>query len=94
KIPGDGVYVRGGEAHYRQGRYDQPLFALDSLPLRGQHNRENAVAAAAVGRRLKVCWDPQIQTTSNERVMKLLRQEGDDIPWKPWRKRWAGPLLA
>ncbi|MCH7576968.1 MAG: hypothetical protein IH822_04135 [Chloroflexi bacterium] len=48
KIPGDGVYVRGDEAHYRQGRYDQPLFPLDSLPLRGRHNRENAVAAAAV----------------------------------------------
>ena len=58
------------------------------------HHNDIALAAAAVGRRLKVRWDPQIQTTSNERVMKLLRQESDDIPWKPWRKRWAGPLLA
>ena len=48
EIPGDGVYVREGKAHYRRGRYDQPLFALDSLRLRGRHNRQNAVAAAAV----------------------------------------------
>ncbi len=48
RIPGDGVYVRGDEVHYRRGRYDQPLFPLDSLRLRGRHNRENAVAAAAV----------------------------------------------
>lgn len=54
-IPGEGVYVRegaarlpGGQARYRRGRYDQPLFSLDSLALRGEHNRRNAVAAAAV----------------------------------------------
>ena len=48
EIPGDGVYVRGGWARYRRGRYDQPLFPLASLRLRGRHNRQNAVAAAAV----------------------------------------------
>ena len=48
RIPGEGVYVRRGQAHYRRGKFDQPLFALDSLALRGEHNRENAVAAAAV----------------------------------------------
>ena len=54
-----------------------------------------AMAMAAVGRRrLKVRWDPQTQTTSNEQVMKLLRQEGDEGPWKPFRKKWAGPLLG
>ncbi|HLB26054.1 MAG TPA: UDP-N-acetylmuramoyl-L-alanine--D-glutamate ligase [Dehalococcoidia bacterium] len=47
-IPGDGVYVRNGEAHFRRGRYDSPLFALDALRLRGAHNRENALAAAAL----------------------------------------------
>lgn len=48
RIPGEGVYVRDGEAHYRRGRLDRPLFALEALPLRGEHNRANAVAAAAV----------------------------------------------
>jgi UDP-N-acetylmuramoylalanine--D-glutamate ligase len=48
EIPGDGVYVRNGEARFRRGRYDRPLFSLDALRLRGAHNRENAVAAAAV----------------------------------------------
>ncbi|KKL10698.1 hypothetical protein LCGC14_2553210, partial [marine sediment metagenome] len=47
-ITGDGVYVRDGWARYRRGRYDQPLFPLHSLRLRGRHNQQNAVAAAAV----------------------------------------------
>lgn len=47
-IPGDGVYVREGRARYRRGRYDKPLFDLDSVRLRGRHNQANAVAAAAV----------------------------------------------
>ena len=53
-----------------------------------------AMAMVAVGRRIKVRWDPKTQQTTNEQVMKLLRQEGDEIPWKPWRKKWAGPLLT
>jgi predicted dehydrogenase len=53
-----------------------------------------ALAMVAVGRRIKVRWDPKTQQTTNEQVMKLLRQEGDEIPWKPWRKKWAGPLLT
>ncbi len=48
EIPDDGVYVRNGVAHWRRRRYDQPLFPLQSLRLRGRHNRQNAVAAAAV----------------------------------------------
>jgi UDP-N-acetylmuramoylalanine--D-glutamate ligase len=48
EIPDDGVYVRDGEARFRRGRYDKPLFSLAALRLRGAHNRENAVAAAAV----------------------------------------------
>jgi UDP-N-acetylmuramoylalanine--D-glutamate ligase len=47
-IPGDGVYVRDGRARMRRGRYEQALFALEALRLRGRHNRANAVAAAAV----------------------------------------------
>ncbi len=53
-----------------------------------------AMAMNAAGRRLKVRWNPETQTTSNEKVMKLLRQEGDQGPWKPWRKKWAGALLG
>jgi len=53
-----------------------------------------AMAMHAAGRRLKVRWDPKTNTTSNEKVMKLLRQEGDQGPWKPWRKKWAGALLG
>jgi len=53
-----------------------------------------AMAMNAVGRGLKVRWDPKTNTTSNEEVMRLLRQEGDQRPWKPWRAKWAGPLLA
>jgi len=53
-----------------------------------------AMAMNAVGRGLKVRWDPKTNTTSNEKVMKLLRQEGDKGPWKPWRKKWAEPLLG
>jgi UDP-N-acetylmuramoylalanine--D-glutamate ligase len=47
-IPGDGVYVRHGQARFRRGRYDEPLFPPSSLRLRGRHNQQNAVAAAAV----------------------------------------------
>jgi UDP-N-acetylmuramoylalanine--D-glutamate ligase len=48
EIPSDGIYVREGVARFRRGRHEQPLFALSSLRLRGRHNQENAVAAAAV----------------------------------------------
>jgi UDP-N-acetylmuramoylalanine--D-glutamate ligase len=48
QIPGDGDYVREGQARFRRGRYDEPLFPTNSLRLRGRHNQQNAVAAAAV----------------------------------------------
>jgi len=48
QIPGDGVYVRDGQARFRRGRYDAPLFPPSSLRLRGRHNQQNAVAAASV----------------------------------------------
>jgi UDP-N-acetylmuramoylalanine--D-glutamate ligase len=47
-IPGEGVYVRDGRARFRRGRYDRPIFPLDSLRLRGRHNLQNAAAAAAI----------------------------------------------
>lgn len=48
EIPGDGVCVRQGWAHWRRGRFRERLFPLDALRLRGRHNQANAVAAAAV----------------------------------------------
>ncbi|HUF54355.1 MAG TPA: UDP-N-acetylmuramoyl-L-alanine--D-glutamate ligase [Dehalococcoidia bacterium] len=48
-IPGDGVFVRDGRATARVNGIEQPLFLLDEVSLRGRHNQENAVAAAAVG---------------------------------------------
>ncbi|MDO8614768.1 MAG: UDP-N-acetylmuramoyl-L-alanine--D-glutamate ligase [Dehalococcoidia bacterium] len=47
-LPGDGVFVSQGWAAARCGRLERKLFALDSLPLRGEHNRANALAAAAI----------------------------------------------
>jgi UDP-N-acetylmuramoylalanine--D-glutamate ligase len=49
EIPGDGVFVRDDQAVFRRGlRLRWTLFPLSSLRLRGRHNQENAVAAAAV----------------------------------------------
>jgi UDP-N-acetylmuramoylalanine--D-glutamate ligase len=47
-LPGPGVLVRDGWAVFRDKDGERPLFALDSLPLRGWHNQQNAVAAAAI----------------------------------------------
>jgi UDP-N-acetylmuramoylalanine--D-glutamate ligase len=44
----DSVFVRDGWAIARIDGHERALFALDWVPLRGRHNRENAVAAAAV----------------------------------------------
>ncbi len=48
RVPGDGVFVRGGQAMLRCGLLEQQLFALESLRLLGRHNQANAVAAAAI----------------------------------------------
>jgi UDP-N-acetylmuramoylalanine--D-glutamate ligase len=49
KLPGDeGVFVRKGVATVRIDGREEPLFALASVALRGRHNQENAVAAAAI----------------------------------------------
>ena len=46
--PGDAVLVRDGTSVWRWNGNEQPLFSLDDVRLRGEHNRENAVAAAAI----------------------------------------------
>lgn len=47
-LEGEGVFVKDGWAYFRSGEGDSPLFALDWLTLRGRHNQQNAVAAAAI----------------------------------------------
>ncbi len=47
-IPGEGVFVRDGWAIGRYEGLERPLFALDWVSLRGRHNAQNAIAAAAV----------------------------------------------
>lgn len=46
--PGDSVFVRNGIAMARWNGIDEPLFSLASVLLRGRHNQENALAAAAI----------------------------------------------
>lgn len=48
KAKGEGVFVRDGVATAHIDGFDEQLFALDSVALRGRHNQENAVAAAAI----------------------------------------------
>ncbi len=47
-VGGEGVFVRDGVATSRLDGRDQLLFPLDSVAIRGRHNQENAVAAAAI----------------------------------------------
>lgn len=46
--PGNAVFVRDGTSVWRWNGNEQPLFALGDVHLRGEHNRQNAVAAAAI----------------------------------------------
>ncbi len=48
KLRGEGVFVRDGVAIARLDGREEPLFALDTVAIRGRHNQENAVAAAAI----------------------------------------------
>jgi UDP-N-acetylmuramoylalanine--D-glutamate ligase len=48
KSRGEGVFVRDGIATAHIDGFDEPLFSLSSVALRGRHNQENAVAAAAI----------------------------------------------
>jgi UDP-N-acetylmuramoylalanine--D-glutamate ligase len=45
---GDGVFARDGQALWRCGRRQRRLFPLAAVRLRGQHNLQNALAAAAM----------------------------------------------
>jgi UDP-N-acetylmuramoylalanine--D-glutamate ligase len=47
-IKGDGVFVKNGIAVARWNGREEPLFSLSSVLLRGAHNVQNAVAAAAI----------------------------------------------
>jgi UDP-N-acetylmuramoylalanine--D-glutamate ligase len=47
-VEGEGVFVRDGQAVWRCGGRRRRLFPLSAVRLRGQHNRQNALAAAAV----------------------------------------------
>jgi UDP-N-acetylmuramoylalanine--D-glutamate ligase len=48
ELPNDGVYVEDGWAVLRLGTFNERLFELNALRLRGRHNQANAVAAAAI----------------------------------------------
>lgn len=48
-IEGDGAYVRDGVVTVRWGGVEEPVIAVSAIPLRGEHNVANVVAAAAVG---------------------------------------------
>jgi UDP-N-acetylmuramoylalanine--D-glutamate ligase len=48
RAPGDAVFVRNGIAMSRWNGLEEPLFSLSSVQLRGRHNQENALAAAAI----------------------------------------------
>lgn len=47
-LPTDGVCIRDGWAVLKCGRFEERLFRLADLRLRGAHNLANAVAAAAI----------------------------------------------
>ena len=48
KLRDEGVFVRDGIATARIDGREEPLFPLDSVAIRGRHNQENTVAAAAI----------------------------------------------
>ncbi|HXF50582.1 MAG TPA: UDP-N-acetylmuramoyl-L-alanine--D-glutamate ligase [Dehalococcoidia bacterium] len=48
-IEGDGASIRDGVVTVRRGGVEEPVVAVNAIPLRGEHNVANVVAAAAVG---------------------------------------------
>jgi UDP-N-acetylmuramoylalanine--D-glutamate ligase len=46
ELPGDGVFLRGDAAIYVSGGKEEQIFSLGDLHVPGEHNRENALAAA------------------------------------------------
>jgi UDP-N-acetylmuramoylalanine--D-glutamate ligase len=68
--PGSTLQARGGELRW-EGR---PLLSLSELPLRGQHNVENAMAAAAV------CLARGIDREAVERSCAAVYLIGEDAP--------------
>lgn len=47
-VSGDAVFVRNDSVVARSNGVEEPLFSLSSVQLRGRHNQENAIAAAAI----------------------------------------------
>jgi UDP-N-acetylmuramoylalanine--D-glutamate ligase len=45
---GSGTYLEGDEIFIREGSSSQRIMPLQSIPLRGEHNLENVLAAAAI----------------------------------------------
>jgi UDP-N-acetylmuramoylalanine--D-glutamate ligase len=52
QLSGDqmGSFVRDGEIYWRDGKREEPIMAVSEITLKGAHNLENVLAAAAVGR--------------------------------------------
>jgi UDP-N-acetylmuramoylalanine--D-glutamate ligase len=46
---GDGAFIREGQVVWRRGGVETKLFGVDEIPLRGQHNVSNVLAAVALG---------------------------------------------
>lgn len=48
-VEGDGAFVRDGVVTVRRRGVEEPVVPVNAIPLRGEHNVANVVAAAAVG---------------------------------------------
>jgi UDP-N-acetylmuramoylalanine--D-glutamate ligase len=46
-LPGDGAYLADGEIIWRYNGHERRVMPVDDIPLRGRHNIENVLAAAA-----------------------------------------------
>jgi UDP-N-acetylmuramoylalanine--D-glutamate ligase len=49
-VPGDGAFVRDGAVFVRRESVEEMVLPTSEIPLRGQHNVANAVAATAIAR--------------------------------------------
>jgi len=44
----DGTYVKDGWIYYRKDNVERPICPVDAIPLRGEHNVQNVLAASAI----------------------------------------------
>jgi UDP-N-acetylmuramoylalanine--D-glutamate ligase len=47
-LPGDGAFLRNGQVVWRRGDTETDLLPIEDIPLRGEHNVSNVLAAAAL----------------------------------------------